>query len=173
MLSPGLRPGVDTRPPRRHAPVLPGHPPDSGTTSAHELRNPGRPILLDGPLLTARLPDRRAGPARADAARLAGRAVRALRPPRRVERADREPQPENQEHQADRPRLPQLRPLPTAVVAQPRPHPRGSHTDANQNPRSQVGCVEPDKLNSYTSYYDKPQWPVSVARRRRRHKCVK
>jgi hypothetical protein len=40
-------------------------------------------------------------------------------------------------------RLPQLRPLPAPTVAQPRPHPRRSLTDANQNPRSQVRCVEP------------------------------
>ena len=34
-------------------------------------------------------------------------------------------------------------PLPAAVIAQPRPHPRRSLTDANQNPRSQVRCVSP------------------------------
>ena len=67
----------------------------------------------------------------------------ALAPPRRIERAHREPQPEDQEHEADRPRLPQLRPLPAATVAEPRTHPRRSLTDANQNPRSQVRCVEP------------------------------
>ena len=91
----------------------------------------------------ARVPDRGIGPSGTHPARLAGRAGRALRPPQRVQWADREPQPENQEHQADRPRLPQLRPLPAAVVAQPRPHPRRSLTDANQNPHSQVRCVEP------------------------------
>ena len=97
--------------------------------------------LIDG---AAHVPDPRTGPPRTHPARLARRAGRALRPSRRVERPDREPQPENQEHQADRPRIPQLRPLPAAVVAQPRPHPRRSLTDANQNPRSQVRCVEPD-----------------------------
>src|SRR6185312_11613612 len=74
---------------------------------------------------------------------LAARADRALRPPHGVERADRKPQPENQEHQADRPWIPQLRPLPAALVAQPRSHPPRSLTDANQKPRSQVRCVEP------------------------------
>ena len=49
--------------------------------------------------------------------------LRALRPSRGEQRADGEPQPEGEEHQADRPRLPQLRPLPTATIAQPRPHP--------------------------------------------------
>ena len=37
-------------------------------------------------------------------------------------------------------RLPQLRPLPAAAVAQPRPHPRRSLTDANQNPRSRFAA---------------------------------
>jgi hypothetical protein len=46
--------------------------------------------------------------------------------------------------QAGRPRLPQLRPLPTATIAQPRTHTRRSLTDANQNRCSQVRCVEPD-----------------------------
>ena len=82
----------------------------------------------------------RAGPSRPHPARLAGRAVRALRSPRGQQWAHREPQPEDQEHQADRPRLPQLRPLPTATIAQPRPNPRRSLTDTDQNPPSQVRC---------------------------------
>jgi transposase len=65
----------------------------------------------------ARVPDRRAGPPRAHPARLARRAARALHPPRGVQRPYREPQPENQEHEADRPRIPQLRSLPTATIA--------------------------------------------------------
>src|SRR5262245_28077141 len=84
---------------------------------------------------------------------------------RRVERANREPQPENQEHQADRPRIPQLRPLSAAVVAQPRPHPRRSLTDANQEPRSQVGCVEPIILDLDTT-------DVEVYGRRKRAAAV-
>jgi len=60
-----------------------------------------------------------------------------------TERAHREPQPEDQEHQARRPRLPQLRPLPTATIAQPLRHPRRSLTDTDQNPPSQLGCAEP------------------------------
>lgn len=54
--------------------------------------------------------------------------------------------PEDQEHQADRPRIPQLHPLPAATVAQPRAHPRRSLTDTDQNPRSQVHCIEPAML---------------------------
>src|SRR3954447_4839685 len=99
--------------------------------------------------------DPRARPARPHPARPAARAVRALRPPERVERPDREPQLEDQKHQADRPRIPQLHPLPATPVAQPRPHPPRSFTDANQNPRSQVRCVEPD-------YADEPAPHPSV-----------
>jgi hypothetical protein len=57
--------------------------------------------------------------------------------------AHRKPQPEDQEHEAGGPRLPQLHQLPAATVAQPRPHPEGSLTDADQSPPSQLGCVEP------------------------------
>jgi transposase len=42
-----------------------------------------------------------------------------------------------------RPRIPQRRPLPAATVAQPGTHPRRSLTDTDQNPSSQVCCVEP------------------------------
>ena len=38
---PRPRPGVDTRPHRRRAPIPAGQPPNSAPTSAHELRNPG------------------------------------------------------------------------------------------------------------------------------------
>ena len=88
-------------------------------------------------------PGPRAGPPRAHPARLAPGAVRALRSPRCQQRPHPEPQLEDQKHEASRPRIPQLHPLPTPPIAQPRPNPQRSLTDTNQNPRSQVRCVEP------------------------------
>jgi hypothetical protein len=81
--------------------------------------------------------------ARPHPARLADRTARPIRPSRRIKRTDREPQPKDQEHQAEIARIPQLQQLPTATLAQPRPHPRRSTRITDQNPRSQVRCVEP------------------------------